>query len=125
MFINGQVQEALHYLRKRKNKTMAHFAEIDENNIVKQVIVVHNNELLDENGIESEQKGIDFCVNLLGGTWIQTSYNANFRSRFAGIGYIYDAAFDAFIMPKCHDEAVLDEATYEWICTNEAHTIEE
>jgi hypothetical protein len=125
MFINGQVQEALHYLRKRKNKTMANFAELDETNAVKRVIVVHNDELLDENGIESEQKGIDFCVNLLGGTWIQTSYNANFRSKFAGIGDTYNPVADVFILPKCHDEAVLDEATYQWICTNEAHTIKE
>jgi hypothetical protein len=75
---------------------MAHFAELDETNTVKQVIVVHNNELLDENGIESEQKGIDFCVNLLGGKWIQTSYNNNFRGRYAGIGMIYDPVNDEF-----------------------------
>jgi hypothetical protein len=75
---------------------MAHFAELDETNTVKQVIVVHNNELLDENGIESEQKGIDFCVNLFGGKWIQTSYNSNFRGRYAGIGMIYDPVNDEF-----------------------------
>jgi len=77
---------------------MAHFAELDETNTVKQVIVVHNNELLDENGIESEQKGIDFCVNLFGGKWIQTSYNGNFRGRYAGIGMIYDPVNDEFIL---------------------------
>ena len=104
---------------------MAHFAEIDENNVVLRVIVVHNNELLDEDDNESEQKGIDFCVAHYGGTWIQTSYNGNFRGRFAGIGSIYDVARDVFYAPKCHDEAVLDEATYQWICTNEAHTIQE
>ena len=54
---------------------MAHFAQIDENNIVQQVIVVHNNELLDENGYEKESKGIQFCESLLGGFWVQTSYN--------------------------------------------------
>jgi len=75
---------------------MAHFAELDETNTVKQVIVVHNNELLDENGIESEQKGIDFCVNLFGGKWIQTSYNSNFRGTYAGIGMIYDPVNDVF-----------------------------
>ena len=79
---------------------MAHFAELDETNIVKQVIVVHNNELLDENGNESEQKGIDFCVNLLGGTWIQTSYNKNFRGTYAGIGYLYDLINDVFVAPE-------------------------
>ena len=78
---------------------MAHFAELDENNIVKQIIVVHNNELLD-NGIESEAKGIEFCQSLLGGTWIQTSYNNNIRGTYAGIGYSYNAAEDIFITPK-------------------------
>jgi hypothetical protein len=76
---------------------MAHFAELDENNVVKQVIVVHNNELLDENGNESEQKGIAFCVNLLGGTWVQTSYNGSFRKKFAGVGMIYNQEKDYFI----------------------------
>jgi hypothetical protein len=69
---------------------MAHFAELNENNIVKQVIVVHNNELLDENGNESEAKGIAFCQSLFGGTWVQTSYNATMRGKFAGIGFIWD-----------------------------------
>ena len=75
---------------------MAHFAELDEFNTVKRVIVVHNNELLDDNGIEQEQKGIDFCVNLFGGTWIQTSYNGNIRKNYAGIGYTYDPINDWF-----------------------------
>jgi hypothetical protein len=79
---------------------MAHFAELDETNTVKQVIVVHNNELLDENGNESEQKGIDFCVNLLGGTWIQSSYNGNFRGQYAGIGDLYDPVNNVFITPE-------------------------
>ena len=79
---------------------MAHFAELDENNIVTNVIVVHNNELLDENGYESEQKGIDFCVAHFGGRWVQTSYNANFRGVYAGIGYTYDEALDVFVAPE-------------------------
>ena len=78
---------------------MAHFAELDDKNIVTRVIVVHNNELLDENGNESEQKGIDFCVAHYGGTWIQTSYNGNFRKNYAGIGYTYDPVLDEFIAP--------------------------
>ena len=78
---------------------MAHFAELDETNTVKQVIVVHNNELLDENDNESEQKGIDFCVNLFGGKWIQTSYNSNFRGTYAGVGMIYDPVNDVFVPP--------------------------
>ena len=64
---------------------MAHFAQLDETNIVTQVIVVHNNELLD-NGVESEAKGVAFCQSLFGGTWVQTSYNGNIRKNFAGIG---------------------------------------
>ena len=79
---------------------MAHFAELDENNVVKQVIVVHNNELLDENGNESEQKGVDFCVAHYGGTWIQTSYNGNFRDKYAGAGDTYDLVNDVFVAPE-------------------------
>jgi hypothetical protein len=75
---------------------MAHFAELDENNVVKQVIVVHNNELLD-NGIESEAKGIEFCQSLFGGDWKQTSYNGNIRGIYAGIGMTYDPVKDEFI----------------------------
>jgi hypothetical protein len=79
---------------------MAHFAELDESNTVIRLIVVHNNELLDKNGNESEQKGIDFCVAHYGGTWIQTSYNGNFRKNYAGTGFVYDPIRDAFIAPK-------------------------
>ena len=92
---------------------MAHFAQL-ENNIVKQVIVVSNQDILDENGQESEQKGIDFCSNLLGGTWLQTSYNAKIRKNYAGIGYKYDATLDAFIPPKTFASWVLDEAKAQW-----------
>jgi len=78
---------------------MAHFAELDENNIVIRVIVVSNNELLDEQGQESEIKGIAFCKSLFGENtiWKQTSYNGNFRNQFAGIGNIYNSETDAFI----------------------------
>lgn len=75
---------------------MAHFAELDDNNKVLRVIVVHNNELLDENGNENEQKGIDFCVDHFGGKWIQTSYNDNFRHSYAGIGMYYEEDLDIF-----------------------------
>ena len=92
---------------------MAHFAQLDDSNIVTQVIVVHNNELLD-NGVESEQKGIDFCVNLLGGRWIQTSYNGSIRKNYAGVGYTYDQSRDAFIPPKPADGWVLNETTCQW-----------
>lgn len=75
---------------------MAHFAELDSRNIVKRVIVVNNNELLNGDGNEVEQNGINFCQQLLGGTWVQTSYNAAFRGCFAGPGMLYDAAQDIF-----------------------------
>lgn len=81
---------------------MAHFAQLDSNNIVTQVIVVNNSELIDETGKESEAKGIAFCHSLFGEdtNWIQTSYNNNFRKRYAGIGYTYDKDLDAFIPPQ-------------------------
>ena len=64
---------------------MAHFAELDENNVVLQVIVVHNNELKGANGVEYENKGVEFCSSLFGHTnWVQTSYNNNIRKQFAG-----------------------------------------
>jgi len=92
---------------------MAHFAQL-ENNIVTQVIVVSNQDIVDENGQESEQKGIDFCSNLLGGTWLQTSYNGRIRKNYAGIGYTYDEGRDAFIAPKPYNSWLLDETTAQW-----------
>jgi hypothetical protein len=83
---------------------MAHFAELDESNTVVRVIVVHNNELLDENGMESEQKGIEFCVAHYGGRWIQTSYNSTFRKKYAGIGYLYNETLDEFIAQELETE---------------------
>ena len=80
---------------------MAHFAELDNNNIVLRVIVVSNNDCLD-NGVESEAKGIAFCKALLGQErkWKQTSYNNNFRKQYAGIGYFFDEINDVFIAPQ-------------------------
>lgn len=93
---------------------MAHFAQLDENNVVTQVIVVHNNELMD-NGVESEAKGITFCQSLFPGTnWKQTSYNGNMRKNYAGVGYTYDAQRDAFIAPQPYPSWTLDEATCRW-----------
>lgn len=93
---------------------MAHFAQLDENNVVTQVIVVHNNELMD-NGVESEAKGIAFCQSLFPNTnWKQTSYNGNIRKNYAGIGFTYDAHRDAFIPPKPYPSWLLDEATCTW-----------
>ena len=74
---------------------MAHFAKI-EDGVVRQVIVINNEILLDENGIEQETLGADFCQNTFGGTWIQTSYNATQRGKYAGLGDIYDPVLDVF-----------------------------
>jgi hypothetical protein len=94
---------------------MAHFAQLNENNVVLQVIVVHNNELLDENGTEQEDKGIAFCQSLFGGQWLKTSYNRNIRKNFAAIGDTYDAQRDAFIAQQPEGEGwTLDEDTCIW-----------
>lgn len=90
---------------------MAHFAKIENGKVVN-VIVVHNNELIVD-GIENEQKGIEFCQSLFGGEWIQTSYNKNFRKHFAGRDYTYNTEADVFIEPKPFDSWLLDD-NYDW-----------
>lgn len=92
---------------------MAHFAQL-ENNIVTKVIVVSNQDILDEHGVEKEDIGIAFCSNLLGGTWKQTSYNGRIRKNYAGIGYTYNETLDAFVPPKPFASWVLDEDTAQW-----------
>lgn len=88
---------------------MAHFAELDENNTVLQVIVVHNNELLDGE-TESEAKGVGFCSTLFGHTnWVQTSYNSNIRKQFAAAGYTYDSDKDIFVAPAPYPSWSLDD----------------
>jgi hypothetical protein len=100
--------------RKREhNFLMAHFAELDENNVVLRVIVVHNNELIDGEESESEQLGIDFCVAHFGGRWVQTSYNGNFRQRYAGIGSIFIPDADIFTEPQPYPSWTLD-TEYKW-----------
>ena len=94
---------------------MAHFAELNDSNIVLRVIVVNNEDILDEDETENEQVGIQFCENLLGGRWIQTSYNRTFRKHYAGTGFSYDEQRDAFIPPKHIDTWVLDEEQLQWI----------
>ena len=91
---------------------MAHFAEIN-NGIVGRVIVVDNADTA-SNGLEDGAIGAAFCHALLGGTWVQTSYNNNFRKNYAGIGYAYDTARDAFIAPQPFASWLLDEATCRW-----------
>lgn len=78
---------------------MAYFAEINESNIVQRVISVNDAECLDQYGQENEVVGALFCHNLLGGTWLQTSFNARIRGKFAGIGDIYDPTTDTFNSP--------------------------
>lgn len=84
---------------------MAHFAEIDENNIVLRVLVTDN---------DFPNEGYDWLVENLGGTWIQTSYNATIRKNFAGIGFTYDEDREAFIPPQPFPSWVLDEDTCRW-----------
>ena len=95
---------------------MAHFAKIDENNVVTQVIVVANEDTTDTNGVEVEEIGVAFCKKLLGAetNWKQTSYNNNFRVRYAGISYTYNETLDAFIAPSPHNSWVLVEETADW-----------
>jgi hypothetical protein len=93
---------------------MAHFAQLNEENLVTQVIVVANQDTADQDGVENEAIGIEFCTNLLGGTWKQTSYNGNIRKNYAGVGYKYDATLDAFIPPQPFASWTLNEETAQW-----------
>jgi hypothetical protein len=92
---------------------MAHFAQINEQGTVTQVIVVNNSDILDANGQESEAIGKQFCTDLLGGEWVQTSYNGNTRKQYASIGGIYDAVNDVFIAIKPYPSWLLDE-NFDW-----------
>ena len=106
---------------------MAHFAQLDENNVVLQVIVVSNEDAGPSPGVQGEA----FCTDLLGGRWKQTSYNTRggvhynpatnepdggtpFRKNYAGIGYTFDESRDAFIPPKPFPSWVLNEDTCWW-----------
>lgn len=93
---------------------MAHFAKLDENNIVTEVLVVNNEVLLKADNTESEYKGKTFLNSLFGSaTWIQTSYNGNFRKQFAAVGYKYDSTNDVFISPSPFASWVLD-SNFDW-----------
>jgi len=95
---------------------MSHFAELDENNIVLRVIVVHNDVLKNENGVEEEARGIAFCKELLGAEtrWAQTSYNRRFRAHYCGPGFIFDEKEDAFYQQKPYNSWVLNKKSYIW-----------
>jgi hypothetical protein len=93
---------------------MAHFAELNNNNIVTRVIVVDNKDILDADGNESEAIGKEFCLQFGLGPWIQTSYNASFRKNFANAEATYDPSRDAFITPSPGPDAFFDEETCRW-----------
>ncbi len=84
---------------------MAHFAKVNDANIVTEVLVTNNN---------FPNEGYDWLVETFGGRWVQTSYNARIRKNFAGIGYYYDEARDAFIPPKPYESWKLNEETCQW-----------
>jgi len=86
---------------------MSHFAELDNNNIVLRVLVGDN---------KLPNEGHDWFIENLGGTWVQTSFNATIRKNFAGVGFVYDEKRDAFIPPQCHEDCSLDETTCRWNC---------
>ena len=87
---------------------MAHFAELDANNVVLRVVVINNKDTSDANGIEKEHIGAAFCEKLFGGIWKQTSYNGNIRKNYAGIGYIYKEDIDAFVISQPYKSWSLD-----------------
>ena len=92
---------------------MAHFAKLDDNNVVMEVHVVANASL---DPVNEEQSGIDFLTDWSNGytNWKQTSYNGTTRKNYAGVGYYFDEALDAFIAPKPFDSWILDEETCRW-----------
>lgn len=92
---------------------MAHFAEIDENNVVTRVIVVDDVDTADELGVETESIGQTFCTALFGGNWLLTRDDGTLRYNYAGIGYIWDSEANAFYNPKPFPSWVLN-STYQW-----------
>jgi hypothetical protein len=96
---------------------MAHFAHLNENNEVDNIIVISNEDIIDENGLESEEIGISLCRKLINdqnSNWKQTSYNNSFRKRYAGIGMQYNEDIDAFIFPKPYESWSLNAETANW-----------
>lgn len=95
---------------------MAHFALLDADNNVINVIVVGDQNCMGDGGVESEQVGIDFCRNIFGADtrWVQTSITNRIRKNYAGIGYSYDPQRDAFIPPSPYQSWILNEETCRW-----------
>ena len=102
---------------------MAHFAQLDSNNVVTQVIVVGNDDITDSNGVETESIGISFCQKVVGGdSWKQTSYNSNMRGNYAGVGFTYMTnvatlgvgSTDIFIEPQPHASWTIGVSTASW-----------
>lgn len=94
---------------------MAHFAELDENNIVKNVLVVENSVLLDANGNEKEELGVEYLKNIFGhSNWKQTSFNNKIRHQYAGLGFVYDSEADVFHPPQTFKSWVLNKETWLW-----------
>lgn len=96
---------------------MAHFAELDQNNVVTRVIVVSNSSIFDKStGEEKEELGVQFCKELFGDDtrWVQTSYNNKIRYNYAGEGFSYDEENDAFIPPQPYPSWVLNTTTFTW-----------
>jgi hypothetical protein len=107
---------------------MANFAELDENNVVLRVIHIADEDMKDENGVEVEQIGIDFCIKLLGGRWKQTSINTHwdehlyggepFRKNYATIGSVYIEEQDGFTSPKYCEDSILHPTLLKWSPAN-------
>jgi hypothetical protein len=97
---------------------MSHWAELDHENKVIRVLVGDNND-------PAGDEGYSWLIDNLGGVWVKTSYNATIRKNYAGIGFTYDDTLDAFIAPKCHNEAILNQTTAQWTCENEEHNVPE
>jgi hypothetical protein len=96
---------------------MAHFALLNESNEVIQTIVICNEDLLDKNGIEDETLGIELCKKIVrDGTWVQTSYNRNFRKNFGTVGYSYDPIGDAFYQTKSPKPWYVLDENFSWVC---------
>lgn len=94
---------------------MAHYAELDNNNVVLRVIVIDNKDTADAYGNEKESIGAAYCERLFGGKWMQTSYNGNIRKNYAGPGFTYYPSIDAFVAPKPFPSWVLNTTTGTWV----------